>query len=52
MAYWSTKRFVAEEFLDDMNNPLIRVKGEDDDMVYAIVNSLDFANMYKEIPNP
>lgn len=50
MAYRSTKRYVAEEFLDDMNNPLVRVKGEDDNMVYTIVNSSDFANMYEEIP--
>lgn len=52
MAYRSTKRYVAEEFLDVMNNPLIRVKGEDDNMVYAVITAADFTNMYEEIPNP
>lgn len=50
MVYRSTMRFVAEEFLDEMNNPLIRVKGELDNMVYAVVTAADFANMYEEIP--
>ena len=48
--YRSKTLYKAEPFVSDMGTNLVRVLGSEDNMVYAIVNESDFANMYELIP--